>query len=304
MRPTQPTLVRRLRPWLWPSAAVIASLGLSALPAGVKQGMAWGLERSVFLPYRFALGWGPRSLLAEFRGREELERLARRERLDEEALEATRENHRLRALLGFRRRGECGLEPATVVGQGRARFGDLLLVEPEREPGDPVGMVVLTADGLIGRVASRTGRILRVECLTNANVAVSVLNQRSREGGILKWDPVEGGAAVEGVPAQSDWQAGDRVVTSGLGTAFPRGILVGWVGDPRGGGGGLQNVPVRFAASPARAQEVFLLRIQPEAEAAEQPILSRFYPTEPAGGPRADGGRGEPGTSLATAPAH
>jgi rod shape-determining protein MreC len=277
---------------------------LTFLPVRVKNGLALLLERSVFLPYRFALGWGPRSLLAERRAAAELARLAGRARLEDGALEAARENDRLRSLLGFRRRGEYDLLPATVVGSGRSRIGDLLLVEPEQDPGSAIGLVALTPDGLLGRVASQAGRTLRVECLAHRNVAVSVVNQRSREGGILRWEPGVGRPMVEGVPAQADWQPGDRVVTSGLGTAFPRGILVGWVEERRGGGSDRLSIPVRPAASAARAQEVFLLR--PEIGAGEEvlPIVTRLFPAEPGGGARSEGVAGRPGVELAPAPVY
>ena len=107
---------------------------------------------------------------------------------------------------------------------------------------------------------------------------------------------------VEGVPAQADWQPGDRVVTSGLGTAFPRGILVGWVGEPRGGGGGMQNIPVRLAASAARSQEVFLLRPEIAADQEVQPVVTRLFPAEPGGGARGENEDARPGAGLAPSP--
>lgn len=262
MRSSQRSLSRRLRPWLEPGAGLLLSLALVLLPLPVKSGLALVLERSVFLPYRFAVGWGPRSLLAQHRAGAAMQERTRGELTIDAALEATRENSRLRSVLGFRRRSDVELLPGVVVGRGRGRFGDLLVVEPADPAVVQAGMVAITADGLLGRVRTRDGSYARVECLTSLETAVSVTNQRTREGGILKWDPAHGGLAIRSTSSQSDWQVGDRVVTSGLGLAFPGGILVGWVSGYRAGRGGLlQSVEVRPASRAARAQEVFLLRM-------------------------------------------
>jgi rod shape-determining protein MreC len=286
MRSSQRPLSRRLRPWLLPGAGLLLSLGLVLLPLPWKAGLATVLERSIFLPYRFAVGWGPRSLLAQHRAAAALQERARGELAVDAALEAARENSRLRALLGFRRRSDVELQPAAVVGRGRSRFGDFLVVEPADPAIVEPGMVVITPDGLLGRVRAREGGYARVECITSLETAVSVTNQRTREGGILKWDLLRGGLAVGGIPSQSDWQEGDRVVTSGLGLAFPGGILVGWVVGHRASRGGLlQSIEVRPAAKAARAQEVFLLRMVAGAwpVPADRPDagLSAFFPAEP-----------------------
>jgi rod shape-determining protein MreC len=257
------------------------------LPLSWKTGLASVLERSVFLPFRFAVGWGPRSLLAQHRAGVALQERTRGELTIEAALEATRENSRLRTILGFRRRSEVGLLPAVVVGRGRGRFGDLLVVEPADPAVLEPGMVVITSDGLLGRVRVRDGGYARVECLTSLETAVSVTNQRTGEGGILKWDPLRGGLAIRAISSQSDWQPGDRVVTSGLGLAFPGGILVGWVCGHRVGRGGLlQSIEVRPAARAAHAQEVFLLRMTDTAwpmPAKRSGVgFSVFFPPEPA----------------------
>lgn len=305
MRSSQRSLSRRLRPWLEPGAGLLLSLGLVLLPFPAKSGLAMFLERSVFLPYRLAVGWGPRSLLAQHRAGVSLQERTRGELTIDAAVQATGENNRLRAILGFRRRADLTLLPALVVGRGRGRFGDLLVLEAAGPGAVEPGMVAITADGLLGRVRTRDDRYARVECLTSLETAVSVTNQRTREGGILKWDPVHDGLAIRAVSSQSDWQPGDRVVTSGLGLAYPGGILVGWVGGRRAGRGGvLQSIEVRPAARATRAQEVFLLRVTESAwpTPAERPGtgLPALFPSEPArveagaaGTPRA-AGRPEP----------
>jgi len=284
MRPRQRPAGYGWRGWLSPSIAVAVSLCLLVMPPSSKAWLARALESSFLFPFRFAVGWGPRSLQTQQEcarlGRELAERRYRTDR--EWTTEA--ENARLRRLLGFTRRGAADLMPGAVVSHGRARAGDFIVAEFADAEGIAVGQAVLSPDGLVGRVQSRQGSHARIECLSHPDVAVSVLNQRSGEGGILKWDPLRSVLVIEGVASQSDWQRGDRLVTSGLGRAFPRGILVGWVvGETRERGGLLKAMVVRAAAIAAREENVFVLT-SPHTDVGEQD-LSALYPADGRQGP-------------------
>ncbi len=254
-------------------APLALSLGIGLLPGSVRGGLAAVLERSIFLPFRFAVGWGPRSLEAEHSLSDQIRKFASRSWESDDLLEGKAETLRLQRLLGFRRRAGIDLVPASVVGRGRDRFGSLLVIETGEGEHVDLGMPLLTPDGLVGRVESRVGSRFRVECLNHLNMAVSVLDQRSREGGILKWNPESGGLFVDGIPAQADWQKGDRLVTSGLGTDFPRGILVGWVTGRRSQQAGLlESIVVRPAAVASRVEEAFVLIPSSAPSTAEGPV--------------------------------
>lgn len=247
-----------------PLVAIGVSVALLVAPESLRLNTARWLELSIFSPFRWSVGWGPGTLAA----RQELRRVSQEltdDRLrSDEAREIVEENGRLRRMLGFRRRAPLALQPATVVGRERGRLGSVLFLDPS--PGPPVdqGTPVLVPEGLLGRTQADHGGPIEVECLAHRRTAVSVIDQRTREAGILRWDPAQSDRLVIGqLAVQSDWQEGDRVVTSGLGTIFPRGLLVGWVErvehEPTGP---LKRVWVRPAASPARAAEVFFLVAQ------------------------------------------
>lgn len=272
----------RLRAWVNPAAAVILCLGLWFMPdpAGVRVSQA--LEWTVFFPFRWAVSWGEGSL----RTRMELERAQRQlaERRWEEDMcrEAAAENARLRRLLGFRRRGDFDLLLGTVVGRGRGRLGEQLTILAAETGRVEPGMAVLSSDGLVGVVRQKEGEFIRVDGLNHLNVTVSIVNQRNREGGILRWRPESNELVISGIPMQADWQPGDRLVTSGLGTTFPRGILAGWVtGQRLPGHGALKTVLVRPAAT-GRVQEVFLMAFRP-GEPGSDAGLSDLYLLEPSG---------------------
>ena len=276
-RPSHPP--SPIRAWVGPVVAVVASITLLVLPKDVRRSIAMGLEHSIFSPYRYTVGWGEGTLAA----RREIRRLAQigtEERVrGDRILETLEENRRLRRLLGFRRRTAERLLPAAVVGRDRGRDGDLVIAEVEAASPVPDGAPVLVPEGLLGRVVQSDGRRVRVQCLTNSETSVSVLNQRTRDEGILRGSLERRTLLVVlDVPVQADWRLGDRVVTSGLGTIFPRGLLVGTVvGMRREEMGPLERVWVEPAASPARAEEIFMLL--PGGEEPAEDI--EWFPSDP-----------------------
>jgi rod shape-determining protein MreC len=280
MSPTVATS-QRIRYWVGPVVAGLFSLTLLFLPLESRRRTAAVLEWTVFFPFRYAVGWGPRSLAMK----EELARLTgqlARDRVGEDRmLEISEENQRLRRLLGFQRRGGEELHPAVVVGRQRGRTGDLLVVQPSGKFRPGPGTPVVVPDGLLGWVADSRGGLVRLECLTNRRASVSVLDQRSREEGILRWSRQRRDQLVIlSVPIQSDWKPGDRVITSGLGTIFPRGLLVGWVaGSQPEEVGPLKRIYVRPAASPAQSEEVFFLVADQPGTAENRE--STLYPVDP-----------------------
>jgi rod shape-determining protein MreC len=225
--------------------------------------MASVLEWSVFLPVRSVLGWGERSLLTQIENRR-LRRDLTAGRIETSRLrESARENEVLRRMLGMSARSELTLIPARVVGRSLAWSGEVLWAEVSGEA-FPGGAVV-TPEGLLGRTSRVSGGRVWIETLWNSRVAVSVVDGRSREQGILRWNPAHPGSfAIDQVPLQADFRVGDAIVTSGLGEVFPMGILVGYVvGEKRDPRTQLKGVEVKPAVRQARAQEVFLVRERP-----------------------------------------
>jgi len=275
----------RLRTWIGPAIAVLASLVLLLVPEPARIATARALERTVFAPFRFAVGWGEASLAVQL----QLHRL-RAERTEvvleqDRVREVQEENERLRRLLGFRRRTDDQLIAGAVVARDRGRLGDLLWVEVAPGARIPDGAPAVVPDGLIGWATGQDGERVRVACLTNREVTLSVLDQRTREAGILTWvPPAVHRLELNDVPLQSEWKEGDRVITSGLGTVFPRGLLVGWVeGSAPDAAGRGKKVSVRPAASPAQTDELFFLVPEPRgAELAGETDAGTSEPEESA----------------------
>lgn len=166
---------------------------------------------------------------------------------DSERLEA--ENARLRQLLAYQARGEGHWAAAEVLSRGGAAAGNAHKIRVGKGACDEfaVGAVVVVPEGLVGRITSITPHTAEVTLVTDPSVQVScvVEGAGSAENGA---GTLAGGTndrltlkhlrRGEGIPPRA------RVVTSGLGGVFPKGIEVGVVEkvESAGGGGGEMSV--------------------------------------------------------------
>ncbi|MBN1282970.1 MAG: rod shape-determining protein MreC [Proteobacteria bacterium] len=166
---------------------------------------------------------------------------ARVAELEGEALrseEVSRENERLRALLGYRE----GFPQRTVVARvvandPRSEFKSITIDRGFSDGVRPL-MPVIGPRGLVGKVGTVDRGSARVLLLTDPNSSVDCMVQRSRARGLAvgtAWrTELKPGfyiARMEYLRRVSDIREGDVVVTSGFDTVFPPGIPIGTVKD-------------------------------------------------------------------------
>lgn len=147
-----------------------------------------------------------------------------------------RENEELRALLGMRGRLGFTTTGAQVIAQPPNAFEWSVLIDAGAEQGIEVGMAVINADGLVGKVIEVTRRNARVQLLTSPNAGYAVRISGSGEEGLLTGRgsrPFQ----VEVLNPEAEIEAGAQVVTRVFqGTTIPDGIPIGEVERPRSGG--------------------------------------------------------------------
>lgn len=95
-------------------------------------------------------------------------------------------------------------------------------------------MVVVSAEGLVGKITSVAKNWCVVECIINENIAVSVMPESTREKtGILQGytdsNTNENLTKINYLPMDSKIKKGDVILTSGLGAVYPKEIRVGEV---------------------------------------------------------------------------
>ncbi|MBD3349475.1 MAG: rod shape-determining protein MreC [Candidatus Eisenbacteria bacterium] len=181
-------------------------------------------------------------------------------------IEHRQENERLRELLRvlvtFPEEESFELLPARVIGMPGGRVIERMEIDRGAEHGARAGMAVVTPEGLVGKVVTVHPTRALVEPLANASSAVSVVTERGRVRGVLK--PRYHAASelttwqIDYVPARSDVEPGDRVITSGLGGVVPAGLSVGTVTSVEDGPLTME-VDVRLNVDFSKVEHVFVI---------------------------------------------
>lgn len=185
---------------------------------------------------------GSLTTLRDFRALQQ--RVAELERVNQSLIfetlrltEVERENQQLRELLGFAQTHasfelRSGQIIARVIGHGSNNFLNFVMVDLGAQHGIKIGMPVLNAQGLVGRINSVTDTTAQVLLVTDPSSIVNAILQASRltgvVGGVPGSDPVMGF-----IPQGSNVGVGEVVLTSGLGGNFPKGIPIGQVVEVR-----------------------------------------------------------------------
>ncbi len=146
--------------------------------------------------------------------------------LEEYALE----NRRLRELLDFKKRTKLRLLPARVIAMpDPGEPTKVIVIDKGSFDGIEKNRAVVTAQGVVGRTWSVGPTSARVLLLTDTRSAVSSLLQRTRERGIVWGTGFSDRLRMQRVRSVLGLEAGEAVVTSGLGGVYPKGLMVGRV---------------------------------------------------------------------------
>jgi len=140
-----------------------------------------------------------------------------------------READVLYALLDFARsRPENTYKAAAVIGRDPSPFLHYVIIDRGSDDGLRYGMPVVTAQGLVGRIAAVTSSASRVQLVTDPS---SIVNVRLKTGQseVQLEGSITGDLTLEMVPQDVTLTVGDLVLTSGIGGTYPADILVGQV---------------------------------------------------------------------------
>lgn len=144
------------------------------------------------------------------------------------ALELEAENTALRKLTHAVQDSSLRFVSARVIGDPGGAFARSVLVNAGAREGVVKGQAAITSDGLAGRVAEAGMRAARVLLITDINSRIPVLVGKGRDRAILAGDNSAQPKLLYLAPG-IEVKPGDRVITSGRGGAFPRGLPVGVV---------------------------------------------------------------------------
>jgi len=135
-------------------------------------------------------------------------------------------NARYESMLGLRTEPAVAMVTGRSVSDARGPFVNARLIDVGSTKGVRIGNPVINEQGLVGRVIGATGGVSRVLLLTDVSSRVPVLIDRTDARAMLTGDG-SGNPRLEFVRGVGAVQAGDRVLSSGDGGGFPRGVPIG-----------------------------------------------------------------------------
>ena len=149
---------------------------------------------------------------------------------------------------------------AQIFARDPSSWFKTVLVNKGEKDGVAKDMAVVTSDGVVGRVIEVSLNTAKVLLITDPNSAMDVIVQRSRTQGIME-GKVEEVCVLKYVQKNEDVQVGDKVITSGLGGIFPKGLMTGTVTRvERKRPGIFQYIEVTPSVDFSRLEEVLILR--------------------------------------------
>ena len=147
--------------------------------------------------------------------------------------EIAAENDRLMKMLDYQNQNQqYELVISRVIGRDPGSWTSIIIINRGTKDGINKNMAVINENGLIGNVINAYSNCSKVQLITDPRSAVGALVQReeSRVAGIL-----EGNSSTPMNPHMvnlandADIVVGDKIITSGFGGIYPKGLLIGEV---------------------------------------------------------------------------
>lgn len=117
---------------------------------------------------------------------------------------------------------------ARVVAEPAGPFYETMLANAGRAQGVRTDYIAVNEGGLVGRVIEIGETSSRILLVTDYNSRIPVFGEKSGVRAILFGDR-DGDGVLDDRPENDPFQPGERVLTSGEGGVFPRGLTVGRV---------------------------------------------------------------------------
>lgn len=148
-----------------------------------------------------------------------------------ELKEVEKENEDLRKQLELSPRNKFELESALVVGKDLNQSKEIVYINKGRKDGVEMGMPVIVNEGvLIGKISATFNSSSELELISNQEIKINAEIQESEARGIVHG---EYGTAIvmDMIPQTIEINSGNTIITSGVGSGMPRGLLIGYVKD-------------------------------------------------------------------------
>ena len=176
-------------------------------------------------------------------------------------------HERTQELLQFKQTISRPVLAAQVVGLDPTGWFKSVIINKGSKAGLGLDMPVVDASGVVGKIVSFSPNYAKVLLIIDQNSAVDCLVQSSRDRGIIMGLSAET-CKLNYVVKSSEVAVKDRVVTSGLGGIFPKGLPVGEVLNVADISGKLfKDIEIRPAVDFSKLEEVLVILKENESSA-------------------------------------
>jgi len=233
---------------------ILLGVVLLLLPHGLRLAISQPLQVVLLSPLRLGAALR-RSVHDTWAENERLSLLAARLAVENARLESASQTS------GPEPRVDLELTRASVISRDLATFERWFVISRGTRHGVRPGEPVITPDGICGKVIACGLHQSLVQTLLAPESRVAVLNLRTRVPALARPDRA-GRLILDYAPKESDFRAGDTIVTAGLGTVFPKGLRVGEViAVPDRPDALFKPVAVRPFADVSRIEQVFVVAL-------------------------------------------
>ena len=162
-------------------------------------------------------------------------RMAQLEQAADENAKLKAENERLKKLLNYVETLEnYEYVTAVVTGNSQGVWFETFTINAGRNKGIEKDMPVVCAEGLIGRVIEVGANWSKATAIIDPSSEVSVMVERTRDIGVVRGSfsaTSDNQLELYFLPSGFDLVPGDKIVTSGMSSIFPKTITVGTVSE-------------------------------------------------------------------------
>ena len=136
------------------------------------------------------------------------------------------ENKLLAKLLNYTPPPNAKFVTARVIAEEGDAFSHSIIAYTGRDSGVKKGQVVMSDNGVIGRVDKPGKMYSKIILITDINSKIPVMVERTRVRGILSGDNTTVPKMIF-IPLSAKLTVGDRIITSGVAGVFPPGLPIG-----------------------------------------------------------------------------
>jgi len=147
-----------------------------------------------------------------------------------ELIEENKYLERVGKLTAYFKNKEKIIITARVIGRDATQWSKMLFIDKGTNDKVKKNLVVMTDAGVVGHVIHSSLNSSKVLLITDSRSAIDSVFQNTREPGVTVGTG-EGMCETKFVAIEAEVKVGDKVISSGLGGVFPKGLMIGTVVD-------------------------------------------------------------------------